>query len=128
MKEMINEDMRNIFEKYKEVCGHGNMCIQGARRIEIKGFNIVMQMESHTQTGAVVYFWDTEKLLLEDPRRLQSILVNIQTKVLDEKMKITDEMRLVDGKIKRIWYPTDVVLHKRRRSEKNLLPAKVAKT
>jgi len=128
MKEMINEDMRKIFEKYKEVCGHGNMCIQGARRIEIEGLNIVRQMESHTQTGAVIYFWDTEKLLLEDPRRIQSILVNIQTKVLDEKMKITDEMRLVDGKIKRIWYPTDVVLHKRRRSEKNLLPAKVAKT
>jgi len=67
MKEMINEDMRNIFEKYKEVCGHGNMCIQGARRIEIKGFKIVRQMESHTQTGAVVYFWNPEKILLEDP-------------------------------------------------------------
>jgi len=118
LKEMINEDMRNIFEKYIEVCGHGNMCIQGGRYIEIKGFNIVRQMKSHTKKGAVVYFWDTEKLLLEDPRRIQSILLNIQKQVLDDKMKITDEMRLVDNTIQRIWYPKDVVLHKKIRSKR----------
>jgi len=133
LKEMINEDMRNIFEKYIEVCGHGNMCLQGGRCIEIQGYNIAKQMESYTTEGAVVYFWDTDKLLLEDPRRIQSVIVNIQKKVLDDKMKITDEMRMVDCTIQRIWYPTDVVLHtafcsKRSRSEEKFLPAKIAKT
>jgi len=128
MKEMINEDMKNIYEKYIEVCGHGNMCLQGGRRIDIKGFNTARQMESYTTKGAVVYFWDTEELLLEDPRRIQSTIIIIQKKVLDDKMKITDEMKLVDSTIHRVWYPVDVVLRKRRRSEENLLPEKVAKT
>jgi len=114
MKEMINEDMKHIYEKYIEVCGHGNMCVQGGRCIDIKGLNTARQMESYTTTGAVVYFWDTEELLLEDPRKRQSTIVNIQKTVLDDKMKITDEMRLVDGTIHRVWYPIDVVLRKRR--------------
>ena len=128
MKEMINDDMTHIYEKYVEVCGHGNMCIQGGRCIEITGSNIARQMESYTTKGKVVYFWDTEKLLLEDPRRIQSIIINIHKKVLDDKRKITDEMRLVDKKIHRVWYPVDVVMRKRRRSEENILSEKVAKT
>jgi hypothetical protein len=133
MKEMINQDMQDIFEKYNEVCGHGNMCIQGARHIEMKGANEISTTKSHKKTGAVVYFWDTRKLLLQDARSIQMTVINIQKRVSDDKRKITDEMRRCDKRIQRIWFPKDVVISaptslKRTRLNEREAIAKLQKT